>query len=340
MLDIQSLLQPVSPDAPGGPNLDYSSAFTELERELRGKPERQIGDVIVASEDPDWASVIAKASALLKSSKDLRVAISLVRALIATDHYRGLAEGLDVVGRLVADYWPVLHPQLDEEDSDATARINAMAALTHREMLQAVRSARIVLAKGFGPVTLRSLEAPTVVQNGDGGPASSRGASAQAALDGIPLADLAEAAQWVDRCDNAARELEVSWSSHLDAGGPDFTELRRLLAQVNKMMKARMAERQPASVDGAAGAAGVDEGVRDAPAGQGAPRGELRSRDDVVRALDVICAYYARHEPSSPVPLLLERCKRLVTMSFLDIVKDMMPDGVSTIQTIAGKKND
>jgi type VI secretion system protein ImpA len=72
----------------------------------------------------------------------------------------------------------------------------------------------------------------------------------------------------------------------------------------------------------------------------GVLRGEPRSREDVVRALDGICAYYARNEPSSPVPLLLERCKRLVAMSFLDIVKDMVPDGLSTIQTIAGKRSE
>jgi hypothetical protein len=39
------------------------------------------------------------------------------------------------------------------------------------------------------------------------------------------------------------------------------------------------------------------------------------------------------------VPILLERCKRLAAMSFLEIVKDMMPDGLATIQTIAGKQD-
>jgi type VI secretion system protein ImpA len=66
----------------------------------------------------------------------------------------------------------------------------------------------------------------------------------------------------------------------------------------------------------------------------------VRSRDDVIRALDGICAYYAAHEPSSPVPMLLERCKRLVPLSFIDIVKDLMPDGLPTIENIAGKPND
>jgi type VI secretion system protein ImpA len=68
--------------------------------------------------------------------------------------------------------------------------------------------------------------------------------------------------------------------------------------------------------------------------------GEIASRDDVVRALEKICDYYARHEPSSPLPLLLQRCKRLATMSFIEIVKEMVPDGMSQVEIIAGKREE
>jgi type VI secretion system protein ImpA len=58
----------------------------------------------------------------------------------------------------------------------------------------------------------------------------------------------------------------------------------------------------------------------------------------VVRALERISAYYAKHEPSSPIPLLVERCKRLVTMGFLDIIRELAPDGVRQIETLSGEK--
>jgi predicted component of type VI protein secretion system len=51
-----------------------------------------------------------------------------------------------------------------------------------------------------------------------------------------------------------------------------------------------------------------------------------------------ICDYYQRHEPSSPVPLLLRRCKRLVSASFLEIVCDIAPDGVSQVEMWRGKE--
>ena len=46
---------------------------------------------------------------------------------------------------------------------------------------------------------------------------------------------------------------------------------------------------------------------------------------------------YIRHEPTSPVPLLLQRGKRLVTMSFMDILHDLLPDSIQTMQKITGK---
>lgn len=70
--------------------------------------------------------------------------------------------------------------------------------------------------------------------------------------------------------------------------------------------------------------------------GGGAPPGAVRGREDVVRMLDRICEYYAVNEPSSPVPVLLQRAKRLVDKSFTDIVRDLTPAGLSELQVIAG----
>jgi len=339
MLDIQSLLQPVTADAPGGANLEYSPEYADLERAAAGKPERQVGETTVPAEDPDWGSVIDKSAALLRSSKDLRVATQLARALLKRDAFAGLAEGLALVRKLVTAYWPVLYPRIDEEDNDPTSRISAIATLTHRDILQAVRNAPLVKSKAFGILTLKDVEAANA-RRGDGSAASTP--SLELALEGLPMADFVEAARAVETCENEARELEAAWMQHLDAawskfvdaGGQDFTELRRLLGQANAVMARAMKQRQASQ--------GPDSnGGEEEP--QGAPgvlRGEPRSREDVVRALDAICAYYARSEPSSPVPLLLERCKRLVAMSFLDIVKDLVPDGLSTIQTIAGKSKE
>jgi type VI secretion system protein ImpA len=54
--------------------------------------------------------------------------------------------------------------------------------------------------------------------------------------------------------------------------------------------------------------------------------------------LDKICQFYARFEPSSPVPLMIKRAARLAEMDFMQIMQDLSPDAISQIRTITGEK--
>jgi type VI secretion system protein ImpA len=52
--------------------------------------------------------------------------------------------------------------------------------------------------------------------------------------------------------------------------------------------------------------------------------------------LELVCLYIERHEPSHPAPLLIRRAQRLMTKTFVEIVRDLMPDGLKQIETVAG----
>jgi len=90
-----------------------------------------------------------------------------------------------------------------------------------------------------------------------------------------------------------------------------------------------------------AGGAGVAQAGPDgqpAQSGGGGSIGDgtIRSREDVIFVLGQICDFYARTEPSSPVPLLLKRAQRLVPMNFLEIMSDLTPDALNQLKVIAG----
>ncbi len=343
MLDLEALAQPASSEPPSGPNLQYSPEYANLERAAAGKPERQVGAAIVPAEPPDWRAVRDQAAALLASSKDLRIAVLLVRGLVETEGFDGLAGGLHLLRRLVEEHWATLHPQLDAEDNDdPTFRVNAMAGLTHRDVLHAIRSAALVTSKAFGSVSLRALDGtaprPTGAKPAPPGPSAG---ALEAAFQQVAPEALAQATATLARCTQEAAALALGWGERLPSSGPDFTELRRTLAQAHQAVRTRMDQRQGEGAqaageptNGAAAEAAEAAGAAAAPA---MARGEVRSRDDVLRAIDTICAYYARAEPSSPVPLLLQRCRRMVTMSFVDILKEMLPESVAGLQKIAGK---
>ncbi|MGH7439032.1 MAG: type VI secretion system protein TssA [Polyangiaceae bacterium] len=329
MLDLDSLLAPVSPQAPSGPDLEYDASFSELERLTVGKPERQVGTVITPAEPPEWRAVVPKALGLLAASKDLRVAVHLARALLDLQSYRGFGDALALLHRLVAEHWDSVHPGLEPEDGDATRRLNVLASLVHRDLLSGLRVAPILVTRAAGDLQLRDVEALKAGRPLPGRP------NAEAVVNAAPLDDLAAAVAAVDRCHAEAQALEQAWVAHLPSPALDLGELKLALGRAAEPLRARLAQARPA----AAGAA--DPSTPQETGGAGGEENhdmtEIRSRDDVVRALDLICAYYARFEPSSPVPVLLERCKRLARMSFVDIVRELMPDGLAKIETIAGK---
>jgi len=64
--------------------------------------------------------------------------------------------------------------------------------------------------------------------------------------------------------------------------------------------------------------------------------GAIRSRDDAIRALDSVAEYFRRNEPSSPIPLFVERAKRLVSKSFLEVLADVVPDAVPQVRAVGG----
>ena len=101
-------------------------------------------------------------------------------------------------------------------------------------------------------------------------------------------------------------------------------------------MQAQVSLRVPEEVP-----AGADGGAGGAAGGQAACRGRSRSRSrqDAVRALDAVAEFFRRNEPSSPVPLLVDRAKRLVSKNFLEVLEDVAPDAVSVARAFGGLKD-
>jgi len=337
-IDIERLLEPISTEAPCGPNLEYDSAFLTLERISLGKPEQRMGDSIRAAEPPDFEAVAREATGLLERSKDLRVAVQLARAQTYLHGYRGLRAGLELVHGLLDRYFAGVHPQLDpEEDNDPTMRITAVAGLCAADVLATIRITPLIVSRSFGPVTLRdfALAGGSATASPDS-PALDT-AAIEAAFTESELPAHEAAASNLKGAVAALRGIEGVFERETAGQGPELAPLVELLRQASHQVVSRLDKRVGNAESSEAGA-GAEQAAAGPAGGSGKSfSGEIRSRADVVRALDKICEYYAEFEPSSPIPLLLERGKRLVSKSFLDIIRDMAPEGVSTIEVIAGK---
>lgn len=337
----EKILTPVAPDDPAGPNLEYDPTFVALERALRGKAEQQIGTTIVPAEPPNWKEVQGEATELLGRSKDLRAACGLAVALLHNGGLPGFAQGLAVVRGLIERYWEGLHPRLDpDDDLDPTMRVNVLAGLAEAQVLAAIRTAPLVSSRAVGRFSLRDLEIALGDSAAPPGAETAPLSTIEAAvMDGdLPLLEATRAG--ARDCLEAIGGIEASVAERIGMEhGPDLSKTAALLRKMATFLGNGLARRRPpqAAPDLAGPGQKADSVKEDST--MGAPQrfqGEIGSRDDVIRALDSICAYYARFEPSSPVPMFMERCKRLVTKNFMDIVRDLVPEAVSHVELLKG----
>ncbi len=344
LINLEQLLSPIHDTDPSGPNLEYEPPFREVERLAEGKPEQRIGDVHVPAEPPDWSVVVERSHALLERTHDLRLAVLLARALLHRNGYQGFAEGLACIAGLLREFWATLHPELDHEDNDdPTMRITALMGLCSPPTLLTLRLTPLVQVRGLSPVSLQDIQALVGGHAGTGNASSAAdAATVEAAFQEVEFGALESVEAAVQDCITAVAAIDASFEDHTGSHGPDLAPLMSVLREVRHVLTPRVQARRAAlpGGDGAdpGGTEVVDSNSGAEPARRAALTGEIASRDDVVRAIDKICAYYARYEPASPIPLLLERCKRLVPCSFLEIIQDLAPDSVAQVTSLAGRK--
>ncbi|MCU7905719.1 MAG: type VI secretion system protein TssA [Candidatus Thiodiazotropha sp. (ex Epidulcina cf. delphinae)] len=326
-IDLEQLRNAISEEAPTGADLEYDPLFGEMERAAEGKEEQQFGDTIIPAEDPDWRELKQKSLQVLARSKDLRAVIHLVRALVHTDGFAGLSEGLSLIKGYLDDYWDSFYPQLDpDDDNDPTIRINTLLNLCDPiTFLAAVGKVPVVASTVMGEFSYRDIQiAAGLLSTTDSDNQEHSSEQIDAAFRECPgeqveetLSQIRHAAESIDTIEDKLNELVGIDQS------PGLQALGELLRQMEKEVAKR------AGVESLSDASeNIDAST---PAGQaaGAAPGTINSRDDVIRALERISRYYEQNEPSSPIPLLLERARRLVKMDFHKIVQDLAPGGAS-----------
>jgi type VI secretion system protein ImpA len=349
-LDAGGLLAVVSEDAPAGPNLEFDADFGALERAAQGKPEQQYGDTIIPAEEPDWKEVAHQADALLERTRDLRV---LAHLAVARLHLSGLpayAEVVSMTRQLLEARWDEVHPQLDpEDDNDPMMRANALLRLAHPGVvLKFMRDLPLAQSARVGQYSWRDVAIATGALETEQTekPSETVIAGAFSETDPARLAALQAAA--TEAAESATGIVNVFNERAAYGSGPDFDDLVKLLKDITRIIGRY-------NVGSEAGAETAEAAVEDAiaPPDAGgtriaARRGggfnlasltEVTTRADALRLLEVACRYYQKYEPASPVSMLLERAIALADKNFLDILRELAPDGVMQAQQVVGARD-
>jgi len=320
-----ALLEPLSPDCPCGEDLEDTQLLASFDAF------RLFGQAVPLASDTEWRAIRDRATETLGKSKDLRVLAYLGSAVLRTDGLNSFAQVLDAASKWLETWWDQAFPRVDE---DAVLRRNALSAFADRmAVVDGVRRVALLAHRQLGSLSVRDMEIATgQIPRPEGEGQQVDGAYVNAMLSASSIEELERLRSTLDGCLRSLKSIETLMSDHAGSDStPDFSALTPVLTRAMVAIAAHIQSREPVALPGnSQGAPSMDQ-----PVGNGG----IRSRDDAIRALDAVASFFRTSEPSSPVPMFIERAKRLVAKDFLSVLKDIAPDALAQAKAVGGVRD-
>jgi type VI secretion system protein ImpA len=345
-MDIQSLLQPISADAPCGQDLSYSIDFDHIaEMRREDDPTLEQGEWVTALKVADWPGVARRCVQLLQTrTKDLRLANWLTESWSLTEGFPGLARGIALHAALTEQYWHGIYPLPDGADQDE--RVGNIAWLLHR-IVGLVETLPVTRSRQGPGHSLRDWQQARQSASAPP-PAYGQPEATEAQRPTLDLLQRAArdtpASLWQQRLEaiRAAEAALARWQTAVDAqlgaDGPGFSKARDMLASVRHDMD-RLARDVGISAEGvvsvssddaslgevsapAEGSAASDSAAAQAPVQGGPPR----TRAQALQRLREVAEYFRRTEPHSPVAYLADKAVKWGDMPLHEWLRQVVKD--------------
>lgn len=322
MLEIESLLEPVSQDNPTGRDLSFSAELDAIAEARRADdPTLEQGAWQTDLKVADWPQVIQIGSRLLETtSKDLRIAVWLAEARTQIDGFAGLAWGYRLTAALCQGFWDDLFPQ-DEDDDDGSLRVGHIRwLLTHSE-----RWARAlpITHSSDGHFSANDFQAAYQRSDQAGEMGHPTREDVDTARQSTPFEHFNGLAATVRDCQAALAELESVIDKKAGDDSPGFLSCREALEHIRDTLMrcahgnahtpatdssddTKPRPTQTAPVAGAtteppvSGQAVTSDIARTIPS-------TISSRREALESLREVAAYFRHTEPHSPVAYLADK---------------------------------
>lgn len=373
-MNIDDFLAPLDAANPSGIELRNDARFHAIERQLQPASRearlKAVADGGSGAVDLDWAAIVEDARELAKSGRDLRLLVIVARALANENGFDGLAAGLTLLSRTISEYWDSLHPSLRENPSRREAamrRINALFQIENTDdgLLGDLAFNTVLNPRGIGVITGADMAAASLNRSGflseaPKGLGEKEMAELltkhEARVNRVTGACRAMAAERPDElvallgaitaAQAAVSDLEAVLQPHVLENdlGVKFGDLMQFLNRVSQPLLAAKGNAPAATVaddvsviiDTVADQVPVAAASSAKPVNGSVVPSTLGSRGDVERCLDLIIDFYERTEPSSPIPHLAKRMRKMVPMNFLQLMEEVAPGGIKEFRGIAG----
>ena len=324
------LLNPIPGENPSGDSLRYAPVFDKIKEARRADDDAPQGEWNFERKTADYPLVIKLAGeALATKSKDLQVAAWLTEAILRKEGFAGLKAGLEMIKRLVENFWDTLYPELD--DGDAEMRAAPLEWLGTR-MDSALRSVALT-GKGanwfqfkesrtVGYEATADTEAKVAARSAAIAEGKTTGEAWDGAVAATPKVFYAEMEETLDGILKVIESLSAVGEEKFGDVAPSFGPMRTTVEEIRHTVHGLLQKKREVEPDEGAEAAAAEESPEE-PAGEeetpatrspaphktrtGTLAAEPSDQEDAFQRVTAVAAYLRRNDPSSPLPYLLLR---------------------------------
>ncbi|MGE9296537.1 MAG: type VI secretion system protein TssA [Puniceicoccales bacterium] len=339
---------PIAGDKPTGEDLSYEASYATLEEDMRGQPAQYVGrELQREAREPDWNEVGKTVETMLERSRDLYLFVSLATARLAAKGLTGFSEVLGLIRINLETHGDALYPELDPAEPPVERYISWRNLLQNLadpvynpedpfRTIHRLQHCPLTNSQRVGRFTLAD-----IIASDTGEPGAPGSGEIEAAFqDTAPEFLNAEVTAVSDAIEAVTGIEAVTRESMGMENAPNLSPLKQALQGIQERLTKYIPEAAPTIEDVAAGEVSAEGTESAAPARNFASVQDLKinSRDEARTAIEKVIEYYRRYEPASPLPLMLERARRLVDSDFLAILEDLHPESVESLRQITSGK--
>jgi type VI secretion system ImpA family protein len=334
-LDVQGLLDPISPEVPAGESLRYEGTYDRIQN-ARREDDHTLSQGIYQKQlkRANWEEVEALCVEALESrTKDLLIGSWLLEASLHLYGFRGVEAGVQLLAGLCQNFWDDLHPNLDGRDlEDRIAPIewiNQKLPLKLKQIPLTLPRERDDRAYAF--VDWESACHFENLARQDPGALQEALANIDPTVDtfqnALALTDKSfhvELVKDLEKAVDACRLLQHVLDVKCGKQSPSLHQFNEVLCAIQQLMsqslQARdggpeMLEDQPETTRGVAAS------EQEIELWSGGP---IRSRADAYRRLSEAADYLLRTEPHSPTPYLVKRAVEWGHMNLFELFQQIV----------------
>lgn len=345
-INIETLLAPISENAPAGQNLRGDSSAASVYFRLKDArssaraAERRADAEGLSSTSvlPEWQTILSLApKSIGESSKDLEIAAWLTEALVRAHGFGGLHEGLQLLRGLVERYWDTFF-SLEDEDGLET-RLAPLAALNgvggEGTLIQPLRKVAVTAQSGDeGPFAAYHHDSAwSLSQVGDPEARARREQAGEVTMQRFTAAVNASGGVFyislLEDIDASLAEVDALGRVLDERAGrdaPSLSEIKSVLSTVRDMVESVSRE----LVARARAVATITPGDTMNGSGNGnglaISNGVVLGREEALRTLARVADYFRQHEPHSPISTSLDEIVRRAHMPFPQLLAELLPD--------------